>query len=641
MRKAKNLMSVALLSALMMSSCQSTQVGTIKLMFDNNVSFVDASYNSKELKGPSGTKIENGLPEVKQDGYYFIGWREKDSNGNYRAISKLKDADSDNSYYYYPYGTDYLYPYFEKEVKITFDAGTNATMVKPAGNAEGYDNNYLNFKGYTNKTISSTNFLPTATKDHARFQYWYTTKKIVKVNNVEGGGYHYALDNASETGVYRFDTAFGTDNMKFLDNSFTLYASWEDDPYVTLNFGLDGIENYKFQAYDEKIGDKLKEGIKARLNVEYQDNGLFYKEKKLAGIYLDPEFTKLTSLDIKVSSYDLNLYMKWLEKANVTLDYNGGTFQGKSSEKLEGYYDTDTISKETLDTYVPVKENATFVGWELDGTTFVAGQTKIATTATLKAVYDDNPSLSVTYIYPLGYEGSLEGKTTHEYKLGDDISAFINDMKNTSLLSEGEHFVGVYQATNQTEESDLSQMNFVPVTSYLMPKDNARYYISIGVDEKVTLKDVTDGMVSENGKTKFFSNLDTVNLEAFEADPKADVGDKIFDGLFSDQACTKEIVSDRNGTTYALTDRARKYYSTGSTIYRKRTTGVKLTFKKVDGTEIGSAYFIPNKRVNESEVRQRMAEKFPSLTYTKFYEDAGCTKEITSIPQTAKTIYVK
>ena len=45
MRKAKNLMSVALLSALMMSSCQSTQVGTIKLMFDNNVSFVDASYN--------------------------------------------------------------------------------------------------------------------------------------------------------------------------------------------------------------------------------------------------------------------------------------------------------------------------------------------------------------------------------------------------------------------------------------------------------------------------------------------------------------------------------------------------------------------------------------------------------------------
>ena len=102
MRKAKNLMSVALLSALMMSSCQSTQVGTIKLMFDNNVSFVDASYNSKELKGPSGTKIENGLPEVKQDGYYFIGWREKDSNGNYRAISKLKDADSDNSYYYYP-----------------------------------------------------------------------------------------------------------------------------------------------------------------------------------------------------------------------------------------------------------------------------------------------------------------------------------------------------------------------------------------------------------------------------------------------------------------------------------------------------------------------------------------------------------
>ena len=127
-----------------------------------------------------------------------------------------------------------------------------------------------------------------------------------------------------------------------------------------------------------------------------------------------------------------------------------------------------------MDTYVPVKENATFVGWELDGTTFVAGQTKITTTTTLKAVYDDNPSLSVTYIYPLGYEGSLEGKTTHEYKLGDDISAFINDMKNTSLLSEGEHFVGVYQATNQTEESDLSQMNFVPVTSYLMPKDRSR-----------------------------------------------------------------------------------------------------------------------------------------------------------------------
>lgn len=634
-------MSVALLSALMMSSCQSTQVGTIKLIFDSNISFVDASYNSKELKGPSGTKIENGLPDMKQEGYYFIGWREKDSNGNYRAISKLKDADSDASYYYYPYGTDYLYPYFEKEVKITFDAGVNSTIVEPATKTTGYDDNYLNFKGYTNKTISSTNFLPTATKEHARFQYWYTTKKIVKVNNAEGGGYHYALDNASETGVYRFDTAFGTDNMKFLDNSFTLYASWEDDPYVTLNFGLDGIENYKFQAYDENIEDKLKDAIKTRLNVEYTDNGLFYQDKKLAGIYLDPEFTKLTSLDIEVSSYDLSLYMKWLTKADVTLDYNGGTFQGQASTKLDGYYDTDTISKETLDQYVPTKENATFTGWELDGETFVPGQTTISKTAVLKAVYDDNPSLSVTYIYPIGYEGSLEGKITHEYKLGDDISSFIKGMENSSLLEEGEHFVGVYQATNQTEESDLSQMNFVPVTSYLMPKDNTRYFISIGVDEKVTLKDVIDGILSEEGNTKFFSNIDTVNLEAFEANPKADVGDKIFDGLYSDQNCTNRIVSDRNGTTYALTDRARKWYSSGSTIYRKRTTGVMLTFKKTDGSEIGSAYFIPNKRVNESEVKDRMAEKFPTLTYSKFYEDSACTKEITSIPQTAKTIYVK
>lgn len=635
-------MSVALLSASLLSSCQSTQMGTIKLVFDSNVSFVDSTYNSKELKGPSGTKIENGLPDVKQDGYYFVGWREKDSKGNYRAISKLKDENSDSSYYYYPYGTDVLYPYFEKEVKITFDIGSNATLVAPATSTTGYDEGYVNFKGYTNKSISSTNLLPTAKKEHSKFQYWYTTKKIIKENNEEGGGYHYTIDQSSANGIYQFDLAFGTDNMKFLDSDFTLHAYWDDDPYVTINFGLDGVSDYRFQAYDEFIGDKIKEGIKSTLGVDYTDDGLFYKTKKLAGLYLDKDYKKSTQLNIKVTSNeDITLYMRWVDKISVRLDFNGGTFNGNEDAFLDGYYIEDTISKDVLDGYVPVKENATFTGWKLDGKQFIAGQTKLESdNIVLKAIYDDNPALSISYIYPLGYEGSLTGTVTHEIKVGQDFTSYITDMMDASLLEEGERFLGVYQATNSTQDSSLLSKDFVPVTSYLMPHDKATYYISIGVDESVTMKNVIDGVVSE-GTTKRFSNSDTVSLSAFMDNPEADDGAKIFDGVYSNIACTDKINADRNGTTYALTDREHKYYHSGSTIYRKMTTGVLLSFKTTEGADIGEAYFIPGKKVLDNEVKSRMKAKFPTLEYTRFYEDASCSREITTIPNVAKTIYVK
>lgn len=644
MLKAKKQVCLALLSTLMVTSCQSVQTGTIKFEFDKTkISFVDPSYNSYELKGQSGTKIENGLPDVKQEGYYFVGWREKDSNGNYRAISQLKDESTNETYYCYPYGTDILYPYFEKEVKITFDCGVNGKLVAPTNLSNDYTASI--YSGYTNKVIYSTNFLPTASKENSRFQYWYTTKKIVKVNNTEGGGYHYALDESSEDGIYQFDKAFGTDNMTFLDSDFTLYAYYEDNPYVTLNFGITGINDYTFQAYDESIETKLREAIKSTLNVDYTDDALYYPAnnptKKLSGIYLDQEYTKSTSLDIKVSNSDLNLYMRWNDRTTVTLDFNGGNYNGETTKVLDNYYIDDVVSKSDLDNYVPTKENATFVGWKLeDGTTVTPDHTTVTKNMVIKAIFDDNPVLNVTYIYPVGYSKSSKTVTTEKFKAGENVKSYILSLMDDSLLSEGEHYNGLYQATNNTESSSLNEKNYVAVTSPYMSSTTTNYYISVAVDEKVTLKTIKDGTVESAETSKYFSKTDTVKLEEFGLGLDQDDGDLIYDGLYQDQACTKKIVSNRTGSTYDLTDSKNKYYKGDSTVYRKMTTGVMFTFKNLSGEEIGSATFIPGKRVSDNDVKSRMLSKF-NITYTNFYEDENASKEITTIPTTSKTIYVK
>lgn len=659
MVKAKKQMCLAFISSLLIASCQSVQMGTIKLKFDKTkISFVDSTYNSYELKGPSGTKIENGLPDVKQEGYYFVGWREKDSKGNYREITELKDSDSNNSYFYYPYGTDTLYPYFEKEVKITFDGGENSTIVALATTSTDFNSTDHTYSGYTNKAITSTSLLPTASKENARFQYWYTTKKIVKVNNTEGGGYHYTLDENSETGTYRFDEAFGANYMTFLDSDFTLYAYYEENPFVTINFGISGVQDYVFQAYDENIEQKIKNAIKASLNVEYTNDVLYYPKdnptKKLAGIYLDNERTISTSLDIKVNNKNVSLFLSWNDKTSVTLNYNGGKVGDDTKKVLNDYYINDTIAEDVIENYVPTKENAKFIGWKLsDGTDFIPGKTKVTKNMEIIAQFSDNPVLTVNFVYPLNYPRTDWSVTTKQFSAGESVKSYLEDLVDiggtyaSKLDDDYESFGSVYQATNDTASKSLSEMKFVEITDATMASSDTTYYIPVVVKEGVTLKTYVDGThkVSDD-VTKYFSNSDNITLDSFGNNLDADVLNaededdvKIFEGLYTDEAFKNEYVTIRNGISYDVTDVDHKTYLGSSTLYRNLVTGVYFDFKKVDGTDLGKIALIPGKKVLDNNVKARL--KNYGVEYSHLYEDASCTIEITTVPSTTQTIYVK
>ena len=644
-------MCVALISTMMLSSCESSHKSYGTIRFDlsdkDGIQFTDPKFNAFELKGESGAKIDNGLPEVTKAGYKFLGWREKDGKGNYRAVTQQTDKDG-NTYYTYPYGTDVLYPYFEKEVTVTFDVGNGVTLVKPE-NADLYGSttgSYVNCSQYANKVIYSNAFLPTATRSNASFQYWYTEKKIVKVSDSVGGGYHFELDNDSETGVYRFDQAFGTDNMKFLSDDFTLKAKWEEYPFININFGIKGIDDVSFQAYDEDITETLKTTIEKTLKTEYSEDGaLCYPKEnptqKLAGLYFDQTFTDKADLSIRVYNKDINLYLRWNKKAKVTLDYNGGKVHDKTSEELNGFYVEDTITDEKLKAFEPTKTNAKFTGWKLeDGTDFVPGKTKLTATNVLKASFEDNHKLTVTVIYPNGYSKTPVSDFTYQFETGMDVKTFVDGKKSGLTLGDDEEIVGVYQATNATMNKPLNEKEFVAVTSYLMPSDDAQFFISVGVKEKVTLVTMKDGTEEASSMSKSFGSLDTINLDAFRSGLTEDEGAYIFDGVYEDRACTKAIVSDRTGTLFAMTDREHKNFSAGYSIYRKMAKGVEFTFKKVDGTEIGKAYFIPGKNVQDNVVISRMKAKF-NLTYEVFYDSATCDREITKIPSSPCTIYVK
>jgi hypothetical protein len=115
-RVSVRFLSAGLLISLFLVGCKTTQKGRIYFV-TNDGTITDKNFSTDYLEGVSGTPIKIELPKVVKTGYYFVGWREKDSQGNYRAITKLV-AEDGSDYYYYPYGNDTLYAYFEPETTL-------------------------------------------------------------------------------------------------------------------------------------------------------------------------------------------------------------------------------------------------------------------------------------------------------------------------------------------------------------------------------------------------------------------------------------------------------------------------------------------------------------------------------------------
>ncbi len=73
---------------LLINSCTNLiSLGNINFFLEEGASFFDPNYSTNIISGESSTVIINGLPKLKKEGYFFVGWREY-IKGQYSMIQK-------------------------------------------------------------------------------------------------------------------------------------------------------------------------------------------------------------------------------------------------------------------------------------------------------------------------------------------------------------------------------------------------------------------------------------------------------------------------------------------------------------------------------------------------------------------------
>lgn len=640
MRTAKLTKSLlTLLMALPLASCNSTSMGTIT--FELNGGHFTSSNSINQIKGESNTPIKVDFPTAAKDGYYFVGWREK-RNGTYSEIHKSK-LDDGTEAYLYPYGSTTLYAYFEEEKSISFDVGyTDATLVAPKESAENFDAATKTIKGYVNKSILEDE-LPTATYDKAKFQYWYTEYPLKTMTQEEGNVTYYVLDTSKEKGEYKFTAQFSLGQTVFPSYSngetFVLHAKWSVNPTVVLDFNLAGVTEYSYQLSNDEeatFETVVKAGLKAKLNAEYADGKLIYNDKKLAGLYADKSLNDSISLSQKIET-DTTIYFKWADKITVTFDFDGGT----SANGLSAYtaYQGDILDETVYTAYTPTKENADFLYFTLDDQIYHFGTTVLPNTdCTLKAVYDNYPTLNLTYAFAPGFDATVVTTKMVSYivKSGNDITAYLDKFKAdfaTYDLKNSGKALSYYTYQNGQKAA------FQGTT---MPSGNTSIYLSIGANALVTYKtldengnavDVKDcsGYCSDTDRITDYTFTDTTNDHGISYIKVGEATKQyIYGGLYTDSSMDED---------YRITEKRMGQTSADSiptmTIYRMAIKGIKLTFVDEVGNTIGSCYVAPGDKVSEySELFASIVGSGKTLTVDG--------KELTkSLPEEDKTVLVK
>lgn len=588
---------LALLFLAPLASCQQYVEGTILFDLDGG-HFVDPSFKTTKLTGQGGTRVQVDIPDAAKDGYYFVGWREKDSNGNYREISTMIDDETGESYYPYPYGTDTFYAYFEPLENIKFDL-TDATdrsgeLIAPLiDNDKSFDGETL--AGYANKDIPSLDYLPTASGDNLYFKEWYIEYPLVERED-ENHQTHLYLNTSAEKGYYPFKaTLFPDGDMVFplLENGqeLVLKAAWEEYPKVTVHFNLEGIPDYSFQVpRNALIANELKDMMKEVLNLDITADASQYllerqgETYRFDGFFLDEDFTEQFGLNNSLSTSDEDLYLKWSKEIQVTFDYNGGTLDGES-QKVISAFAGDRLADE-YQKLKPTKENADFVGFTLNGESFDIRYDNLPDEdTTLVASYDDYPELSIVYNYPSDYEGEKVPDDKIIQAPESDITASIEEAKNKNFGDSLE--VGqCYYLDGDTE------VNFVSST---MPHDDMTIYIDVlykPVINVVTLygSDSSYQESSNIGSTYLSTCFDDEGerrSESLNYDSRFSVADGsdfilndeltidgttyLFDGVYSDEGLTYKV-----DLPYSL--EVNKEGKNEVTLYRKMTEAVTLTF---------------------------------------------------------------
>lgn len=626
LKKLPILLSITLLAPL--TSCNQYVEGTIYFDLDGG-SFTDPTFNTTSLVGEAGTRINIQIPDAYKEGYYFVGWREKDSAGNYREITPKIDEKTGEFYYVYPYGTDTFYAYFEPLVEIVFDltsaTSRNGQLIEPFLDPD--DSFFDNvFYGYANKTIPSEDYLPTASGDNLYFLQWYTDYPLVKRD--DGNNSHYYLDTTQPLGEYPFVEQFDS-GMVFPvspeGEQIVLKASWQEYPKVTVHFNMDDISDESFQVErNATISDELEELMMNKLNLDItapedfylytsQDGSIY----RFDGFFFDSSLTQQFNLNSSLSISDIDLYLKWSRQIKVTLDYDGGSYNGSSSMSVTAY-EGDTLG-DSYDEISPVKENADFNGFYNGDVKFNFVRDRLPSAdLTLIARYDDYPTLTLSYSYPADYTGDKASDLTFIFKENSDITSALEQARafnKDDTLVVGELYT-------------LVSGNRTSFTSTIMPEEDTTVYVELLYKPLITLVTLygKEGsyQAGEEGhaylskgenhdsyldyETVFTSTTSSLNIKNEYV-----IEDKtyLFDGLYADDSFTSSIE-----LPYALPLSSDKRNE--ATIYRKMTESIRLNFFVQNGSEIVSLnkylHVLPNKYLSDySEELKNLLGEFDHL----------------------------
>lgn len=631
--------------SLSLFSCNQSIQGTI--IFElNGGSFVDPTFNTTSLTGEAGTRIEIDIPDAYKEGYFFVGWREIDSQGNYREITPQVDSETGETYYVYPYGTDTLYAYFEPLEEITFDLTTatdrNGVLIDPVSDDGSYENGVLS--GYANKSIPSSNYLPTASGDYLYFDYWYTEYPLVQTTD-SSNQTHYVLDTSASKGQYEFVEQFdGGMVFPLMEDGedFVLKAAWEEYPTITVHFNLEGIEDYTFQAArNGLISDELVAMMAEVLNLDITADADYYTinnggvVSRFDGFYLDEDLTQQFGLNSSLSTADVDLYLKWSDQINVTLDYNGGTYNSAESMTFKAFAG-DTLESYLDEDIEPVKENADFVYFTLDGEKFdMTYGTLPSEDTTLYAEYDDYPTLTLSFAYPETYEGEKAEDVSSIFAAESDISTFISE--SLATMSDETMEIGTLYTISENGDKNTFNSTVMPdedITIYaeVLYKPLVNLVTLIGEDDSYTevsslTSSVYLGTAQEEGTRSNISlteeTLFTIEDDSFAlSDSYLDTEGKnyLYDGIYADEELTTQVY-----LPYSLELSSEERLEV--TLYRKMTKAVTLTFYTRDEntqstTPLNLSFdILPNKylSVYEDELRELLGD----FDHLEIYDEAS------------------
>ena len=676
MNKKASLVILSSLLSLSLFSCDNSMMATITFDFSlSGGSFPGA--NLTTLEGRPGDKLYfDQIPEPVLNGYRFVSWLTLRGN-KYEAIKYQVDPDDQNKREYtsYPYGKVTWYAYFEPELTLSFDLGDgvdNGKIIAPVNVLDdgAFDSQDNTLNGYTTLSIPSVDYLPTATADNMTFQYWYTEYPLMAKADEKTGMTHFVLDTTAEKGEYRFDTGFATAGIlgsgmefpKIDGENLTLYAKWQEDPYVLIHYGLEGVEDDV--AYVEKLSDGSFEtpaqavlsAFEETLGIDLTDDGektIQDGAKRFAGLYLDEEFTEGFAINetTPISGNVLDIYVKWDDRLDLSFDYGDGLVDGKDREEIDGqYYVGDVLGQDFLAAHSPSKENSTFVGYQLNGEQFDIVSTPLpkpddgSSSLHFTASFDDYPELSLVLNYP----GSKEDVSLFPsyFQAGTSIETIVRNA--IGEIEDGYAFAGLTSVpTSEVGKTEPEEFGLL-----FMPEEDTTLYVNIGYPLEVNVHDcfgVYGGSYTQDAadvtKHLFGASLDSegnfvpqsfdVSTLRYSEESREWNGlTYFFDGLFLDDGFqTPFILGASSISTEA---------PVVMDVYQKFTEGI--TLELVDDNDVlGSFEVLPNSRVDDSfyEKVQKVLPEFTPEEYDLYIVVDGEDYLLqTFLPTTDQTIVV-